>query len=95
MLNDFQLENPKTKEAFNVLKVLSTVMSGYRFGKKKQDSVLVVLPGKNDKVVKAISNLPFAGVVPANDLNIRKVLEKKYLIVLKEAVPVIEKTFKI
>lgn len=95
MLDGLQFENAKTKEAFNVLKTLSPLMEGYRFGKKKQDGVLIVLPGKNTNVLRAVSNLPFVEVSSANDLNIRKVLNKKYLILIKDAIPVIEKTYKI
>ena len=95
MLNDFQLQNPKTKEAFDVLKNLSKAIEGYRFGKKLQDSILMVLPKRDTKVLKATGNLPFAQISTANDLNIRKVLENKYLILLQDAVGVIEKTYKI
>jgi large subunit ribosomal protein L4 len=95
MLDDFRLENPKTKEAFNSLKTLSSVLEGYRFGKKMQDSVLIILSKRNENVLKAVGNLPFASVSTANDLNIRKILENKYLILTKDAVGVIEKTYKI
>jgi len=95
MLDNFQLENPKTKEAFNVLRNLTPVISGYRFGKKKQDKVLIVMPKRNVNVLRGMSNLPFAEVSTANDLNIKKILENKYLIMIKESVPVIEKTYKI
>lgn len=95
VLDNLKFENPKTKEAFNVLKSISTALEGYRFSKKLQDSVLVVLPGKNESIQRAIKNLPFAEVSSAGDLNIRKVLEKKYLVLLKDSVSVIEKTYKI
>jgi large subunit ribosomal protein L4 len=95
ILNDFQLENAKTKEAFNSLKNLSAVIEGYRFGKKLQDSVLIVLPKRNVNVIRAMENLPFAEVSTANDLNIKKVLQKKYMIMTKDTLPVIEKTYKI
>lgn len=95
MLDNLKFENPKTKEAFNILKNISSAMEGYRFGKKLQDSVLVVLPKKDVGAQRAIRNLPFAEVSTANDLNIRKILEKKYLIMLKDSVSVIEKTYRI
>jgi len=95
MLDALNFEKPKTKEAFEILKKISTVMDGYRFGKKMQDKVLIVLPKRDETIVRSMRNLPFAESSTANDLNARKVLDKKYLIMLKDAVPVIEKTYKI
>jgi large subunit ribosomal protein L4 len=95
LLNDFQLENPKTKEAFGVLKTLSASLDGHRFGRKLQDSILIVLPQKDAKIMRGMNNLPFVEISTVGNMNILKVLKNKYLIMLKDAVPVFEKTFKV
>jgi large subunit ribosomal protein L4 len=95
VLDNFQLDDFKTKAAANTLKNIAVKMEGYRIGKKLNDKFLMVLPGKNINIRRALGNLPYAQVLEANNLNIRKVLENKYLILLKDSISVIEKTYKI
>lgn len=95
LINDIKLENAKTKAGLNVLKNLSAKMPDYRSDKKKSDSILLVLPKKDIGVERAVRNLSFATVSAANNLNIKELLEKKYLILLKDAIPVIERTYKV
>ena len=95
MLDDLRFENMKTKAAAGFFKNISANLAGCRQGKKKSDSILLVTPRANRGIVRAVGNLPFAGVQPADSLNIGEVLGNKYLIMLKDAVAVIEKTYKI
>ena len=95
MLDDLRFENMKTKASDCFFKNISDNLAGYRRGGKKNDSILLVTPSANRGIVRAVGNLPFAGVRPADSLNIGEVLGNKYLIMLKDAVAVIEKTYKI
>ena len=95
VLNGLKFETGKTKEAFGFFRNISPQLDGFRWSKHKQDSVLLVIPDRAREVWRAVGNLPFAKVEAANNLNIKELLEKKYLIMSKEAVSVIEKTFKV
>lgn len=95
MLDGLKFEMPKTKAGASVMKALSAKMEGYRATKKKMDSVLVVTPSQDKVISRAFNNLPFIGMLSADSLNIRDILSKKYLILLQDAVSVIEKTFRI
>ncbi len=95
LLDGLKLNAPKTKEALGLLNGLSGKMAGYKNTKKKRDSVLFVMPEKDRIVLQAMNNLPFVETTDAKSLNVKDLLEKKYLILLKDAVPVIEATFKL
>lgn len=58
-------------------------------------STLIVIKDSNDKIVKSARNLPKVKTVRADSLNVYDVLKHKYLLAAKDAVPVIEKTFKL
>lgn len=94
VLNSLSFESPKTKIAAETIKRLSAKLNGYRTGKKKSDSILMIMPGQDKNVLQAANNLPFVEVLSAKNLNIKDVLAKKYTILLKDAVPVIESMFK-
>lgn len=95
VLDVLNFETPKTKIAAGVLKTLSTKLDGYKENKRKKDKIVLVTPDQNRDAVRAINNLPFAVLMPANSLNVRDILAKKYIILLKDAVSVIEKTYKL
>jgi len=94
LLDDLKLNTPKTKEAFSVIDKLSEKLVGYKKTKKKRDSILLVIPERNKAILQAVNNLPFVETIEARNLNVRDLLEKKYLVLLKESIPVIERTFK-
>ena len=95
LLDSLKLNAPKTKEALGVINGLSGIMVGYKNTKKKRDSILFVMPEKDKMILQAVSNLPFVETMDAKSLNVRDLLEKKYLILLKDAVPVIANTYKL
>jgi large subunit ribosomal protein L4 len=95
LLEGLKLNAPKTKEALNTINLLSEKMTGYKKTKKKRDSILFVVPEKDRMILRAVNNLPFVGTLEAKSLNVGDLLEKKYLVLLKDTVPVIEKTYKI
>lgn len=87
MLDDFKLESPKTKEAMRIFKNLSAGLPGWRSDKKKRDSILVVSPGHDQNIKRAVKNLPFARAASAKDLSVREILENKFLVMMKDTVP--------
>ncbi len=95
LLDSLKLNAPKTKEALGVINGLSGIMAGYKNTKKKRDSILFVMPEKDKMILQAVSNLPFVETTDAKSLNVKDLLEKKYLILLKDAVPVIANTYKL
>lgn len=95
VLDSFKFEATKTKAGFNIIKSLSSKMEGYRANKKKMDSILLVTDGQDKTVARVFNNLPFVGMLSADSLNVKDVLSKKYLLLLQNAVPVIEKTFRL
>ncbi|MBI2003466.1 MAG: 50S ribosomal protein L4 [Parcubacteria group bacterium] len=93
VLDSVSLDEAKTKRFKEVLEKISANLNDYKKTKKTQDSILLIQPGSDKALIRAAKNLDFAKLVRADNLNVAEVLEKKYLIMLKEAIPVIEKTY--
>ncbi len=60
---------------------------------KPRDSILVVTPEKDRLVERTIRNIPKTHVSAADSLNVRDVLQAKYLMLTQESIPVISKTY--
>ena len=60
----------------------------------KLDSTLVVLSEKDDKIIKATNNIKKIDIIQAKDLNALDLLSYKYLVMPKEAIKIIQETFK-
>jgi large subunit ribosomal protein L4 len=82
VIEDFNLENPKTKEFLNVMK-------GLNLADKK---VLLLTSELNKNLILSSRNLKKSKVSRAADLNTYDVLNAQDLILVESAVPVIEKT---
>lgn len=87
VVDQINLDKAKTKE---ILKVLQGLQSSVKSIGKKQ---LLVLPKKDDKLVRSAKNLPFVTAVLASSLNLVDVLKADSMIVLKDSLGVIEKTY--
>src|SRR5581483_6952124 len=87
IIDQIALEQPKTKE---FAKVLSTIASSVKGLGKKQ---LLVLPKKDEKIVRSSRNLQSINSVFANSLNVVDVLKADSIIALKDSLGVIEKTY--
>ena len=72
---------PKTKE---MVKVLANI---------KADNALVVLPGKDEIVERATSNIPNVKTTLVGTLNVYEILKYKTLILTKDAVAKIEEVY--
>lgn len=93
VLDRISLDDAKTKKMSKILNKISENLPGYKKDRKKQDTMLLVQPDSNKDLVKTTNNLSFVKTVKADSLNIMDVLEKKYLVLLKDSIPVIEKTY--
>ena len=80
VVEDFNLEAPKTKDFINIAKNLKVD------GKK----VLLLLPEANNNVYLSARNLQKAEVMPANLLNTYKVLNADVLVVTENSLKVID-----
>lgn len=87
VVDKIELPAIKTKE---MLKVLNTLKSKIEKLGRKQ---LVILPGKDDKLIRSSRNLPFVEPILANSLNVVDVLKADSVIALKDSLKVVEKTY--
>lgn len=92
VLDDLKFEKGKTKEASRFFDAISLKFDGYRKEKKKRDTILLVTEDSKE-VRQATRNLPFAGTIGAKSLNAVDLLSYKYLLILKNTIAVIEKTY--
>lgn len=95
LLDKLEPQEPKTKLMVDILKnVLKPTASGRaRPLEKEQKSILVVIPKKDENIVRANKNIPYTKTIRADSLNVLDLLSFKYLLMPKEAVKVIEKTY--
>jgi len=90
VLDALALSGPKTKEMAAVLSALRSLV----FKSAPHKKVLVVVSGSADKTaLLATRNLPNAKLVPADSLNIYDLLAYTFVVMPKDAVPVIERTY--
>ena len=88
LVEDLKLQNWKTKEMASIMNKVSELFS------VKHGSLLLVTDKKlGDTVERVTKNLPKIDVMEAKNLNALDVLGRKNLILLKDSVGVIEKTF--
>lgn len=87
VLDKLVLSAVKTKELIQIMEALKAGIAG--FGKNQ----LIVLSGKDEKLIKSARNLPFVNTIFARNLNLVEVLKADAVVVLKESLPIIEKTY--
>lgn len=81
IVEDFSLENPKTKEFVSIEKSLNLA----------DQKLLVVFPAKDENVILATNNLPKTTVVSVNDLNTYKLLDATKILLLESSLEAINK----
>jgi len=79
VLDALEMELPKTKE-------IVTVLNGLGLGQ----SVLIVLPERNDSVEKSVRNLPHVKTLRASYINVRDLLKHDHVLMPLGALQVIE-----
>jgi large subunit ribosomal protein L4 len=85
VLEDFNLEAPKTKE-------MVAINSNLQIADKKS---LFVLPVENNSIYLSSRNLKDVSVVTASELNTYQILNAKTIVILEGSVKIIEEAFKL
>lgn len=96
LLDDLKLEQPKTKLMAKIINNIfgAPALAGDKsLAKARTPSVLIALPVPDKNVILAARNIPRFSTIGANSLNVVDLLNYKYLIMPKEALEVIERTF--
>lgn len=83
VLEDFQLEAPKTKEMIKI-------GNNLKFDNKKS---VIVLPEQNNNIYLSTRNVQGVEVVTAAELNTYKIMKASKLILVESAVDVLQATF--
>ncbi|MBU4142684.1 50S ribosomal protein L4, partial [Patescibacteria group bacterium] len=89
ILEELKLAQPKTKEMVQIVKSLKS--------KVKNDldrGVMIVMPEKDETLMRAARNLPKVSTIGVGSLNIVDLLSVKYLVMPKAAIEKIRETFK-
>ncbi|MBU4285226.1 50S ribosomal protein L4 [Patescibacteria group bacterium] len=85
VLDELKIKEPKTKIMAGIFgKILKEV---------KKPSVLITISKKNENIIIASKNIPSTKTILADSLNVLDLLSFKYLLIDKEAIKVIEKTY--
>ncbi|MDD5589844.1 MAG: 50S ribosomal protein L4 [Candidatus Portnoybacteria bacterium] len=87
VLENLNLEQPKTKLMVGLIENFKAVKNDIKKGG------LIVMAGKNENVIRASRNIAEFATIGAQNLNAVDLLKYKYLVMPKEAVAAIEKTF--
>lgn len=85
VLDQLELREGKTKELLGHLRQLGSLVQGRKF--------LFLTADRQGKLLRAGRNLPNVKVETANNLNILDLLRADSIIILKNALPVLEKTY--
>ncbi len=87
VIEGINLEKAKTKEFIKIMQAFHTKLNV--LGNKQ----MMVLPKKDESLVRASRNLPEVTSVLATSLNITDILKTDSMLVLKDSLQVIEKTY--
>lgn len=90
-LDQFILQNPKTKEASSVFKNLRDKANIYRLAQKGGKAV-VAFP-KKENPARSLRNLPFVEYIEPRNLNTSVLLKNKYVVFDKSSVEELSKTY--
>ncbi len=80
-----EFQNAKTKNATQVLAPFVSM--------RKNNQLLVVIPEKQENLKRSLKNLKSVDWALANDLNAKKVITHKNVLIFKESLPAIEKHY--
>ena len=83
ILDELKLEKVKTKEMANLIAE----------HKKQQGSLLIIIPRKDEDILRAARNIPNTEITQAKDLNCLDVMRYKYIMMPKNAIDAVEATF--
>lgn len=90
VIDGFDFSEPNTKKMKEILgNIFSSVFQSDRLKK-----ILVVVSQNNNNTVLSTRNISMAKVTPADSLNVNDLMTYKYLIMPKDAIAVIDQTYK-
>lgn len=89
LLDKLEIKEPKTKIMAEILKNLFKK----DIKNKKQPSILVIISKKDENAIRATKNIYKTKILRADSLNILELLSFKYLLLDKDGIKVIEKTY--
>jgi len=94
LVDKLKINQPKTKLISQIIENLKLKLSTIRTQKDfKRGSILIALPEMDKNIILAARNIIKLKTIQAKDLNCLDLLSFKYLIVPKESIKVIKKTF--
>lgn len=82
-LDKIILTQPKTKEAFDIMKNISGIKNFEKLSIKKKNRALVALPKRDEEINRGFRNLFGVKISEARNLNVLDLLKYKFLIVAK------------
>ncbi|WP_026895044.1 50S ribosomal protein L4 [Clostridiisalibacter paucivorans] len=82
VLDEFKMENPKTKDMANILKNLNSTKKA-----------LIVMAEKDENIMKSAKNIPGVETTLINSLNVYDVLKYDTFIITKDAVTKVEEVY--
>lgn len=82
VLDEFKMDQPKTKEIANILKNLNS-----------SKKALIVMDKKDENVVKSAKNMPGVSTTLVNTLNVYDILNHDTFIITKEAAKKVEEVY--
>ena len=85
MVGSINLNAPKTKEVFTILKSFKNKL------KSRSGSILIVASSTDNNLHRAVKNIQKLGIIEARNLNALEVLSYKNLMILRDSVTEIEK----
>ena len=88
VLDTLALKEPRTKYMVDILRAFTAVLPEAATRK-----TLIIISGMDKNITLASRNLPKAKVLRADSLNVNDLLTYRYVIIPKEAIEVIEKTY--
>lgn len=89
-LDNLKIKEPKTKLMSELFKKIFLKING----KKLEKETFLLSSGEDNKIFsRSTRNISYADFLRTEDLNLKDILAKKFLILTKDAIPVIEKTF--
>lgn len=89
VLEDLKIKEPKTKLASGIISTLSKIKGFEKLLGRTKNKAMVLLKGGEENIERAFKNLPGILVEDAKNLNARSALAYKYLVFLKNSLPIL------
>ena len=90
LINEFNVEKSKTKQAYSILKKLPV---GIDEKKKRQNKLLYITANKSPIINRSLKNIPFVNIIGSQSLNVVDLLNCKYMILPSASLEEITKTY--